>query len=390
MTTSGENSLNPSYSDLFVKQARDEYYVKENMWEVEFYGNYLDTHREGGYNGIRNGINAPNGLTFPGYGYNFLGASFALYRKYQQDPITFLSKDLRRERNISPYQWSGGSAASQIMAKNYYIKNANLYDRWPGKWRRDEEINLPRFKNGNGTNFPLLRYSDVLLMFAEAENHINGPTPAAYDAINQVRRRAYGTGYRVSEIALVNQGSGYPTPAPTAAIPINVNVTFDKNGDPNGASGAEAYATIVGGKVTAITLVSMGAFYTSTPPVVTIASSNGMGSGATATATIELINPAEADLTPGLNKDDFFREITDERPRELAYECLRSHDLRRWGMLISTIQDLSATYGPLATAGTIRNAYTSPAANIAEKHLYYPIPPTEIATNAAIVQNPGW
>ena len=391
MTTSGENSLNPSYSDLFVKQARDEYYVKENMWEVEFYGNYLDTHRDGGYVGIRNGINAPNGLGFPGYGYNFLGASIALYRKYQQDPVTFLSKDLRRERNIAPYQWSGGTtSATSVMSKNYLVKNANLYDRWPGKWRRDEEINLPRFKNGNGTNFPLLRYSDVLLMFAEAENHISGPTPAAYDAINQVRRRAYGTGYRVSAITLVNQGSGYPTPAPTAAIPITINVSFDKNGDPNGASGAEAYTTIVGGKVTAITLVSMGAFYTSTPPAVTISSSNGVGIGATATATVELINPAEADLTPGLSKDDFFNAITNERPMELAYECLRSHDLRRWGLLISTIKDLSATYGPLATAGTVRNAYTTPAANIAEKHLYYPIPPTEIATNAAIIQNLGW
>jgi starch-binding outer membrane protein, SusD/RagB family len=30
------------------------------------------------------------------------------------------------------------------------------------------------------------------LIFAEAENKVNGPTAAAYDAINQVRRRAYG------------------------------------------------------------------------------------------------------------------------------------------------------------------------------------------------------
>jgi hypothetical protein len=29
-------------------------------------------------------------------------------------------------------------------------------------------------------------------MFAEAENEINGPTAAAYDAVNQVRRRGYG------------------------------------------------------------------------------------------------------------------------------------------------------------------------------------------------------
>jgi hypothetical protein len=29
-------------------------------------------------------------------------------------------------------------------------------------------------------------------MYAEAENQVNGPTAAAYNAINQVRRRAYG------------------------------------------------------------------------------------------------------------------------------------------------------------------------------------------------------
>lgn len=39
-------------------------------------------------------------------------------------------------------------------------------------------------------NFILMRYADVLLMFAEAENEVNGPTVAAYEAINRVRSRA--------------------------------------------------------------------------------------------------------------------------------------------------------------------------------------------------------
>ncbi|MCD7937323.1 MAG: RagB/SusD family nutrient uptake outer membrane protein [Tannerellaceae bacterium] len=41
-------------------------------------------------------------------------------------------------------------------------------------------------------NIILLRYAEVLLTFAEAENEINGPTQAALDAINEVRRRARG------------------------------------------------------------------------------------------------------------------------------------------------------------------------------------------------------
>ncbi len=41
-------------------------------------------------------------------------------------------------------------------------------------------------------NYNLFRYADVLLLYAEAQNQINnGPNAAAYDAVNQVRRRAF-------------------------------------------------------------------------------------------------------------------------------------------------------------------------------------------------------
>lgn len=51
-----------------------------------------------------------------------------------------------------------------------------------------EEYDLGRSE----ANFPILRYADVLLIFAEAENMAqNGPTTEAYDAINMVRRRAF-------------------------------------------------------------------------------------------------------------------------------------------------------------------------------------------------------
>lgn len=44
---------------------------------------------------------------------------------------------------------------------------------------------------GRNTNNVYIRYADVLLIKAEAENELNGPTSEAYEAINQVRRRAY-------------------------------------------------------------------------------------------------------------------------------------------------------------------------------------------------------
>jgi hypothetical protein len=43
---------------------------------------------------------------------------------------------------------------------------------------------------GDDANWMVFRYADVLLMFAEADNEMNGPTSAAYDAVNQIRKRA--------------------------------------------------------------------------------------------------------------------------------------------------------------------------------------------------------
>ena len=61
----------------------------------------------------------------------------------------------------------------------------------PLKWYNGtiEEANF----NSDAFDYPLLRYADILLILAEAENEINGPTQIAYNAINKIRERAYGT-----------------------------------------------------------------------------------------------------------------------------------------------------------------------------------------------------
>ncbi len=47
--------------------------------------------------------------------------------------------------------------------------------------------------NQEEPNYVILRYADVLLMLAEAQNEINnGPTAEAYNYLNMVRRRAFG------------------------------------------------------------------------------------------------------------------------------------------------------------------------------------------------------
>ena len=47
--------------------------------------------------------------------------------------------------------------------------------------------------NGSSNDYPMYRYADVLLLYAEAASRAaGGPTADALDALNQVRRRAYG------------------------------------------------------------------------------------------------------------------------------------------------------------------------------------------------------
>ncbi|RIA08601.1 putative outer membrane starch-binding protein [Flavobacteriaceae bacterium MAR_2010_72] len=53
-----------------------------------------------------------------------------------------------------------------------------------------DQVNEPNV-NGTANDLQLIRYADILLMYAEVENEINsGSTPAALEAINRVRARA--------------------------------------------------------------------------------------------------------------------------------------------------------------------------------------------------------
>lgn len=49
----------------------------------------------------------------------------------------------------------------------------------------------PSSSKGTSINWPLMRYADVLLMLAESENELYGPTGDAREALRKVRRRAF-------------------------------------------------------------------------------------------------------------------------------------------------------------------------------------------------------
>lgn len=187
---SGEHSLNPDFKQIFINHCAEIYDTHEGLWEIEFGGTNQGVIREGGSNGSYNGIACANIDT--GYGYDYVHATRKLYEAYAEE-------DLRRDWTVAPYRFvtGGGSVVRSPWT------GTQIYERSNGKWRREYESTVPRNKDFNGTNWPILRYSDILLMFAEAENKINnGPTAAAYEALNQVRRRGYGKPVSVADPAV--------------------------------------------------------------------------------------------------------------------------------------------------------------------------------------------
>lgn len=364
---SGEHALNPDYKQVFINYAQDKYDIKESMWEVEFYGNAIGPYNVTGFLGNFIGLTNIGDLNI-GYSGCMLRTVQKFYKLYETDPVTGIGLDLRRDWNCSPYAYSGtpGVKAYQTTSWQYY----------PGKWRREYETFLPKAKNQTPENAVILRYSDVLLMLAEAESELNGPDALAYNAINQVRERAWGTGSRVTTIAVTNGGTGY-TAAPTVTISAGGISTIAINNT------ATATANISGGKVTSITIVSPGANYTA-PPTVTI--TGGNGTGATATATITAFNQTDADLPAGLLPNAFRQRLQDERSRELCFESQRNQDLIRWGIFLSTMTGV-ADNARVTGANAIVAADYSQATS---RNVLLPIPSHEISLNKALTQNPGY
>jgi hypothetical protein len=171
---SGQHSLNPSFKALWKDQVCA-HAVTDPNGELIFQASGIglsgaEDTKLGYYNGPRvNNLGNSSVNPLPTYFY------------------LFDSTDLRRDVTITPY-FSGADGKTKIGQPL-----TNLTD---GKYRRDWITNPVFLPNDAiqyfGLKWQILRYSDVLLMFAEAENEINGPTAAAYSAINIVRRRGFG------------------------------------------------------------------------------------------------------------------------------------------------------------------------------------------------------
>lgn len=172
--TSGQHSLNPGFKSLWKDQVGARAVADPNgelMFQVTGIGGGSTADTKLGY------YNGPRVNNFGNSSINPLPTYFYL----------FDSTDLRRDVTIAPYNVAADGATKIGLA----ITAMN-----DGKYRRDWMTNPVISPTSAAQYFQLkwqiMRYADVLLMFAEAENELNGPTSAAYNAVNMVRRRGFG------------------------------------------------------------------------------------------------------------------------------------------------------------------------------------------------------
>lgn len=225
---SNKHRLNPDYSQAFKNMISNDYDREyyESMWEVEFYGDRSTADnwsngRIGDLLGLQSGDS--NSSDFGSFKCNFAhgmyNGSLKLWDLYLRTDRTADENDLavvtdkRQDWNLPPYSYKGhasqppygsglttGSSRTGIDKTPYvYNKVSTSQDplaapaiRMCGKFRREVELEGQKTAKllYNQINYPLLRYSDVLLMYAEASNELDGLNQKAYDCLEQVRARA--------------------------------------------------------------------------------------------------------------------------------------------------------------------------------------------------------
>lgn len=184
---SGIHRLHPDYKQIFINHSADLYDLtnKECIWEIEFFGNNVGTIKEGGRHANQLGIRftgADAGLGTAGYGYASISPTGTLFKMYGTSATL---TDVRRDWTIAPFRYTSNTNSLPVLHAA-----TEFYNRDSGKWRRQFEVVIPKSADWSPTNFPVIRYADVLLMYAEAENELNGPTALALQNFNAVRTRA--------------------------------------------------------------------------------------------------------------------------------------------------------------------------------------------------------
>jgi hypothetical protein len=177
----GGHSLNKSFRDVFVDECN--FIVTSGddpIFEIPF---AKETNGNWGYaQGPTNGVDVGDATDYSNsaWGKADGGVRTSAFYRYQ-----FNEKDQRRDF-VNGLWYYSNQGLPTVRATDYTINN----NKWSKLWNTN---GLGKTTTGaTGINFAYIRYADVLLMFAEADNEINnGPTDEAREAVKTVRRRAF-------------------------------------------------------------------------------------------------------------------------------------------------------------------------------------------------------
>ncbi len=167
---SGEHALNQNFEAVFrALHDNTEDAAKEVIFAVGAFGGNAATDSKIGYfNGMRH--DASSSWNSNG-GVNAIPVYFYEFGKY----------DVRRDLTVATIQINASNQA--IFATGALFTDGKFRKSWTSITGSSQNL---------GIDWPLLRYSDILLMYAEADNELNGaPSQQAINAVKQVRERAY-------------------------------------------------------------------------------------------------------------------------------------------------------------------------------------------------------
>lgn len=203
LINSGKHGLLEDFEQLWINSGAGVWDPKESLLEVTFYsptaagGAGDPIGRIGKWNGVK--TTAVSGR--PSNAGNVkVVHTFVL--DWREQPA-----DLRRDISIANYRynndyqlWAQGSSntlqEAQVLDADPTKKQKEKQNYTPAKW--DTEKYVPQSNalinnDKSNVNWYLIRYADVLLLYAEALNEWKkAPTAEAYTAVNMVRRRGYG------------------------------------------------------------------------------------------------------------------------------------------------------------------------------------------------------
>lgn len=176
----GGHTLSMSYRDVFIDECN--YIVNKGddpIFEIPFGKEYSG---DWGYvQGPKSTVDATSDTDYSHSAWGSTSSSVRVTRFYRH---MFQEGDTRRDYINGTWGYSQQGVPTLVL-KDYTLYN----NKWSKLWNT---TGLGKATSGNtGINFAYIRYADVLLMFAEADNELNGPTQDAIDAVNQVRKRAF-------------------------------------------------------------------------------------------------------------------------------------------------------------------------------------------------------